>query len=488
LADASFPGDMPPDEFRRFGHEVVDWIATYLDEVGSYPVLPAVEPGALLRALPDVPPEAGEPMERILSDFREQVVPAVTHWNHPAFFAYFAVTGSGPGILGEMLSAALNVNAMMWKSSPAGTELETLAVDWVRQLVGLPESFEGVINDTASSSTLYALAAAREAALPEAREVGLAGAPAGRVYASDQAHSSVDKAVQTLGFGRAGIRRVASDARFRMDVGALGRAIEEDVRAGVRPVAVVATLGTTSSASVDPARRIADVAEAHGLWLHVDAAYAGPAAALPELRPLFEGWERADSIVLNPHKWMFTPVDCSLLLCRRPEMLRAAFSLTPEYLRTSGGDAERNLMDYGVSLGRRFRSLKLWFVLRYFGAEGIRSRLRAHIRLAEALAARVEESDGWELAAPASFSTLVLRSAPPALDPEAQDRLNHRILERVNATGVAFLSHTVLAGRVWIRFTVGNLRTTSEVVDRAWALLRTAAGEEAAEAASAAPG
>jgi aromatic-L-amino-acid decarboxylase len=417
-------------------------------------------------------------MERILADFRERIVPAVTHWNHPAFFAYFAVTGSGPGILGEMLAAGLNVNAMMWKSSPAATELEVRATDWVRQLVGLPPSFEGVINDTASSSTLYALAAAREAALPEAGEGGLTGAPPCRIYASDQAHSSIDKAVRTLGFGRAGIRRVASDGAFRMDVQALERALDEDLDAGILPVAIVATLGTTSSASVDPVRRIADLAEAHGLWVHVDAAYAGPAAALPELRPLFEGWERADSVVVNPHKWLFTPVDCSILFCRRPRMLRAAFSLTPEYLRTSEEDAARNLMDYGVSLGRRFRALNLWFVLRYFGAEGIRSRLRAHVRLASELADRVAGTEGWEMVAPASFSTLALRCAPPALAAEAQDRLNHRILERVNATGEAFLSHTVLAGRVAIRFTVGNLRTTADEVERAWALLQAAALDE----------
>jgi aromatic-L-amino-acid decarboxylase len=477
---------MPPEEFRRAAHEVVDWIATYLSEVGSYPVLPAVAPGDLLRALPENLPEAGEPMERILADYREHVLPAVTHWNHPGFFAYFATTGSAPGILGEMLSAALNVNAMLWKSSPAATELETLATDWVRQLVRLPPSFEGVINDTASSSSLYALAAAREALVPEAGEGGLASAPRCRVYASEQAHSSIDKAVQTLGFGRAGVRRVRTDGAFRMDVGALRQAVEDDELAGVRPIAVVATIGTTATGSVDPVARVAEVAGAHGLWLHVDAAYAGPAASLPELADAFQGWELADSIVLNPHKWLLTPVDCSILFCRRPDVLRAAFSLTPEYLRTPQQGQAKNLMDYGVSLGRRFRALKLWMVIRYFGAEGLRSRLREHVRLAKELSERVASEPGWELASPVSFSTLTMRYVSDEGDPAEQDRLNHEILERVNRTGEAFLSHAVLEGRVAIRFTIGNARTTDAHVTRAWELLKAAARDAAGDAARAA--
>jgi aromatic-L-amino-acid decarboxylase len=475
-------GDMPPEEFRRWAHEVVDWMAAYLEDVARYPVLAQVRPGDLLRALPSTPPEVGEPMEDVLADFRERVIPAVTHWNHPAFFSYFTTSGSGPGILGEMLTAALNVNAMLWLSSPAGTELEALATDWVRQLVGLPPQLEGVINDTASTSSLYALAAAREANVPEGRELGLHAAPPCRVYASQEAHSSIDKAVHTLGFGRAGIRRVATDSALRMDVDALRADVEADSRAGVRPVAVVATVGSTSTASSDPVAEVARVAEEHGLWLHVDAAYAGPAAALPELRPLFAGWERADSIVLNPHKWLFVPVDCSILFCRRPEMLRAAFSLTPEYLRTSVEGGARNLMDYGVSLGRRFRALKLWFTLRYFGAEGIRSRLREHVRWAGELGERIAAEPGWELAAPVSFGLVAARFAPAGLDGETQDRLNHRILERVNRTGEAFVNHTLVRGRVALRVAVGNLRTTRAHVERVGDLLLRAAQEAAGEA------
>ncbi len=471
-------GDMPPEELRRLGHEVVDWIADYLANVGKEPVLPSVRPGELRRALPDAPPERGEPLERALRDFREVVYPAVTHWNHPGFLAYFAVTGSGPGILGEMLAAALNVNAMNWRSSPAGTELEEVALDWVRELVGLPAPYRGVINDTASSSSLYALAAAREAGLPGSGREGLSGTPRARVYASSEAHSSIDKAAITLGLGREAVRRVPVDARFRMRVDALRAAVEEDRADGRVPLAVVATLGTTSTSSMDPADAVAELAREAGLWLHVDAAYAGPAAALPEFRPLFRGWERADSVVLNPHKWLFTPIDCSALYCREPDRLRAVFSLTPEYLRTAEGGERRDLMDYGVSLGRRFRALKLWLVLRYFGAEGIRSRLRHQIRIARELAGRVDEEKGWERVAPTPFSTVVFRWTPDGVSDEAADAANREILERVNASGEAFLSHTVLNGRYCLRVAVGNLRTTRVRLERVWTLLREAAAEE----------
>lgn len=475
-------GDMPPEELRDFGHEVVDWIADYLDGVGDYPVLAEVAPGDLRKALPDEAPVRGEPFSEIFRDFREEVLPAVTHWNHPAFFGYFAVTGSGPGILGEMLAAALNVNAMVWRSSPAGTELEEHTVDWLRQLLGLPEGFMGVINDTASHSSLYALAAAREAALPEAGEDGLFGAPRARIYASTEAHSSIDKAAMTLGFGRKGVRRVEVDERFRMKPEALRRAIRDDVARGIRPVAVVATLGTTSTSSVDPVDRIADVAEELDLWLHVDSAYAGSAAVVPELREHFAGWGRADSVVMNPHKWLFTPVDCSVLYCRRPDVLRGAFSLTPEYLRTAETGEATNLMDYGVALGRRFRSLKLWFVLRYFGAEGIRNRIREHVRLARRFADRVEGEEGWTQVAPVPFSTVVFRFAPPGVEGEEQDRMNLEILEEVNRGGRAFLSHTRLHDRICLRLSVGNLRTREEHLDRAWGLLTEAAARRAGRA------
>jgi aromatic-L-amino-acid decarboxylase len=356
--------------------------------------------------------------------------------------------------------------------------LEEVATDWVRRLLDLPEGFDGVINDTASSSTLYALAAAREVAYPASHREGLFGQPAGRVYASEHAHSSVEKAVLALGLGPDGYRTVETDATFAMRPDALEAALESDVAAGLRPVAVVPTIGTTSSTAVDPVAEVVEVAARHGLWVHVDAAYGGPAAIVPELRPLFEGGERADSIVVNPHKWLFTPVDCSILYCRRPEELRRAFSIVPEYLTSVEQGSARDLMDYGVSLGRRFRALKLWLVLRYFGREGIVLRLRHHVALAAELAGQVDASDDWTLVAPAHFSTVALRWSPPWDDPAAVDRANLEIRDRVNASGKAFVIHTVLGGRVTLRVSIGNLKTTRDHVQRAWTLLRAAAAEQ----------
>ncbi|GMV04750.1 MAG: L-2,4-diaminobutyrate decarboxylase [Gemmatimonadota bacterium] len=452
-------------------------MADYLAEVGELPVLARVRPGDVRSRLPAEPPRRGESLDDALSDFREVVLPGITHWNHPAFFGYFSITGSGPGILGEMLAAALNVNAMVWRSSPAATELEEVTLDWLRQLVGLPKAFDGTINDTASHSVLYALAAAREVAYPEAHRTGMFGQPRGRVYASEHAHSSVEKAVLTLGLGQDGYRTIASDDAFRMRPDALRAALEEDAREGIRPVAVVATQGTTSTTSVDPVDRIAPLAREFGAWLHVDAAYGGPAAILPELRPLFAGWEEADSVVLNPHKWLFTPVDCSVLYCRRPEDLVRAFSIVPEYLRAAETGKARDLMDYGQALGRRFRSLKLWFVLRYFGREGIEANLREHLRLARLFAEWVEEEPGWEVAAPVPFSLVCFRVAPPGATGEEADGLNQKVLDRVNESGEAFLSHTRLRGRLVLRLAIGNLKTTEAHVARTWELLREAAGK-----------
>ncbi len=457
-------------------HESVEWMADYLDSVGDLPVFPSGEPGSVRAALAAEPPEAGESMDEVLADFRTVIVPNLNHWNHPAFFGYFPSTGSGAGILGEMLAATVNVNAMVWRSAPAATELEDVATDWLRQLLGLPAVFEGVINDTASSSTMYALAAAREVAYPEAHESGLFGLPRGRVYASDQAHSSIEKAVLTVGFGREGFCAVPSDGELCLDAAALRRAIEADLRDGVRPVAIVATVGTTSSGSVDPVREIASIAEEFGVWMHVDAAYGGSAAMVPETAPLFDGWEEADSVVVNPHKWLFTPIDCSVLYCRRPAQLVRAFSIVPEYLDSAERAESRSLMDYGVSLGRRFRSLKLWFVLRYFGREGLVSRLRLHLSLARGFADDVAATEGWVLAAPVHFGAVAFRFSPGS-SPEEEDAANHRIIEHVNATGEAFLTHTVLGGRTVIRLAIGNVKTTESDVARVWELLQSAAAE-----------
>lgn len=459
---------MPPEDFRRLAHETVDWMADYLARIDDVPVFDSPPPGGLRERLPAAAPQSGEGMETVLRDFQELVVPGLTHWNHPAFYGYFAISASGPGILGEMLAATVNVNAMVWKSSPSATELEDVSTGWLRELIGLPPSFEGVINDTASSSTLYALAAAREAAYPGVRESGLSGRPTGRVYASSHAHSSVEKAVLTLGLGSSGYHAVDVDDEYRMRPDALRLAIESDLEANVQPVAIVPTLGTTTTAAVDPIGPIADLAEEFGVWLHVDAAYGGPAALLPELRERFAGWERADSIVVNPHKWLFTPVDCSVLYCRRPEILAEAFSLIPEYLRTREQGSERSLMDYGVSLGRRFRSLKLWFVLRYFGRDGIEARIREHLRLARCFADRARSEPGWTVVAPVDLGLIVLRYGE-------DDDANMRIMEHANATGRMFLTHGSVDGRIVLRFSIGNVKTEERHVDEAWEILQEAA-------------
>ena len=470
-------GDLPLDEFRARAHEAVDWIAEYLAHPERHPVLPPLEPDAVAARVQGPMPDDGEPLRAILDRFERDVVPGLTHWNHPGFLAYFANTASAPGIIGELLATALNTNAMLWRTGPSAAELERLSTDWIRRLVGLPDGYFGVITDLASTSTLYALAAAREAdpAL-DVRRKGLAGRslPALRVYCSDQAHSSVHKAAMTLGIGLENVVNVASDEGFRMRPDALAAAIAADRAAGHRPIAVVGVLGTTSTTSVDPLRAIGAIAQREGLWYHVDAAYAGVTRCVPGLAGHFDGIELADSVVVNPHKWLFTPMDCSVLLVRRPEVLKRAFSLVPAYLETAEQDRVVNYMDYGFQLGHRFRALKLWMVLRAFGRHGIQSRLEHHCGLAQEFADWVRMERGWTLEAPPLFSVVCLRhDAPGGL--EASNAHNARILDRVNASGEVFLSHTMLRGRYVLRVAIGNLRTERKHLERAWALLREAA-------------
>jgi aromatic-L-amino-acid decarboxylase len=483
--------DMDPETFRAAAHAVVDVMADYLESIEARPVFPTIEPGSLRPLFPSSAPEDPEPIDAILADYRRLIEPNATHWQHPGFLAYFATTASGPGILGEMLTAALGQNPMLWRTSPIGTELEVVVVDWLRQAFSLPEKFDGLLTDTASTSTLIALAAAREAAGVEAAARGLAGraelGPGLRVYASAEAHSSVEKACMTLGLGRGSLIRIATNARFEMDPAALAEAVAADRAAGLRPIAVVATIGTTSSTSVDPVASIADIAARERLWLHVDAAYAGVVAMLPERRGPFAGWERADSIVINPHKWLFTPLDASLLLTRRMDELRAAFSLVPEYLRTlDRATPVRDYNEYTPQLGRRFRALKLWVQLRWFGLEGLRRRIERHLAMAADLAATIDADPDWELMAPVPFSTVCFRWRPAGLAERADaaevaeviDRANAAIMDSVNRTGEVFLSHTRLAGRFTIRIAIGNLRTETRHIERAWVLLRAAAAEQ----------
>ena len=480
--DRSPFGDMDPEAFRREAHRVADWIADYLANPARYPVLARVKPGEIASALPSHAPDDGESFDAIFADFERVVLPGITHWNHPGFFAYFAISGSAPGILAEFLSAALNVQAMLWRTSPAATELEEVTLAWLRKLLGLPDTFDGVIYDTASISTLHALAAARERAVPSVRVQGLAGRatlPRMRVYCSDQTHSSIDKAVILLGLGQESLRKIPSDAEFRMGPAALADAIAEDRDNGWQPLAVVATVGTTSSTSVDPVPEIAELCRRESIWLHVDAAYAGVAAMVPGYEWILRGAEHADSLVVNPHKWLFTPFDLSVLYCRHMDLLRAAFSLTPEYLRTVETAPVRNLMDTGIQLGRRFRALKLWMVLRHFGASGLRARLAEHMRLARLFASWIDADSRFERLAPVPFSVVCFRAVPPAPAQAADDLdgFNERLLESVNATGEIFMSHTRLDGRYAIRLAIGNLHTTDVHVARAWALLQAHASQ-----------
>jgi len=486
--------DMTPAAFRAAGHDVVDLIADYLEDVESYAVFPAIEPGSIAPEFAPHAPEDPEPVAAILADVERLVLPNATHWQHPGFFAYFSTSAAGAGILGEMITAALGQNPMLWRTSPVGTELEGVVVRWLRESLGLPELFDGLLTDTASTSTLIAIAASREAAGLDASALGLArreafGLP--RVYASTEAHSSIEKACMTLGLGRAALVKIPTNARYEMDVDALAAAIADDRASGSIPICIVATVGTTSSTSVDPVAAIADVAEREGLWLHVDSAYAGVTALLPDRRAPFAGWERADSIVVNPHKWLFTPLDASLLLSRRMDQLRAAFSLVPEYLRTL--DRTNPVLDYNEyqpQLGRRMRALKLWMQMRWFGVEGLRRRIRHHLAMAEQVAGWIAADPDWEILAPVPFATVCFRYRPAALagredEPAVHarlDELNTRLMDTVNRTGEVFLSHTRLADRFTIRMAIGNLRTEPRHVERAWELLRTEAARLAGSA------
>src|SRR5213593_1267970 len=437
-------GDMPAEEFRRFGHEIIDWIADYFERIEGLPVLAQIEPGELRAQLPETPPQTGESMEAILADVDRLIVPALTHWSHPSFFAYFATSTSAPGIFGELLSAAFDVKSMLWRTSPAATELEEVVLDWLRQMIGLDNGMSGFIYDTASVSSMHAIAAAREGVALRIREEGMSGRndlPLLRVYASEQAHSSIEKGIITLGLGQRALRKIPADAEFRMDAKALAAAVEEDKRNGFLPFCVVATVGTTSTSSIDPVREMAPICEEHSLWLHVDAAYAGSAAVVPELRYILDGCERADSVVTNPHKWLFTPFDLSVLYCRHMDLLKRAFSLVPEYLRTPEQEKVRSGSDYGVQLGRRFRALKLWMIIRYFGHEGLAARIREHCRLAQLFSTWIEGSNDWELMAPTPFALVCLRACPAgkgdAADGQSNrlDDLNEAIMHAVNASG-----------------------------------------------------
>ena len=491
MTDRKALSDMTSREFRDATSRVIDWITGYFENPDKYPVLSRIRPGDIRKVFPDTPPTEGRDLHAILNDFEKHLIKGVTHWNHPSFFAYFPCGASGAGVIGELLSAALGLNGMIWKTSPVVTELEEISLDYLRQMIGLEPGFSGVIVDTASTSSLCALAAARESLREyNIREKGMAGRadlPALTLYMSTEAHSSVEKDAIVIGIGQENVRKIPVDDEYRMIPSELEKMILADIGQGLRPFCVVATVGTTSSTAVDPVDAIADVCRERGLWLHIDAAYAGSAAILPEKRALFAGINRADSFVVNPHKWLFTQLDCSALYFRRPELLKNAFSLTPEYLTSSEQETARNLMDYGFQLGRRFRALKLWMVINYFGSAGLQSLLRRHIQLAQQLREWIETSDRFELLAPVPFSTVCFRLNPginkaprdssdsPAYDGQRLNSLNERLLNDLNDTGKVFLSHTRLGEIFTLRCAIGNIRTTDKHVKALWKLLNKTA-------------
>jgi aromatic-L-amino-acid/L-tryptophan decarboxylase len=464
---------MHSDEFRRHAHRLVDWMADYMENVGELPVTPDVRPGDISRKLPSAAPAEAEPFDTLFRDFAGLVVPGMTHWNHPGWFAYFPGNNSPPSVLAEMLTATLGAQCMSWATSPAATELEQVTMSWLAQMIGLPPNFTGVIQDTASTATLVALLSARE----RAAEISGSSFPLGArltVYASGEAHSSVDKGVKLAGFGLEQLRRVPVDNRYAMQVDALERMIESDVRAGAIPACVVATIGTTSSTAIDPVSSIAQVCRKHRVWLHVDAAYAGTAAILPELRHLFAGFELADSLVMNPHKWMLVNFDCSAYFVRDTAALLRTFQVTPEYLRTEADAEVVNFRDWGIQLGRRFRALKLWFVIRSYGITGLQALIRKHIGLAHELAGWIAASPDFELMADVPFGLVCFRYNPDRLDGPDIDRMNAALLARVNASRRVHLTQTRLGGRYVIRVVVGQRQTERQHVEEVWRLVQQA--------------
>jgi aromatic-L-amino-acid/L-tryptophan decarboxylase len=470
--------DMPSEEFRKNGYKLVDWIADYLTNIEKYPPLSQINPGDILKRIPQTPPTNGEDIENVLADVDKILMDGITHWNHPGFMAYFNSTSSGPGILAELLSAGLGVNGMLWKTSPAFTELEKSMMNWFRQIVGLPKNYWGIIYDTASTSSMHAIASAREQLDLGFREMGMAGrsdVPKLILYCSEQAHNSIDKGALTLGIGLDGIRKIPVNDKFEMIPKKLDEAINEDIAKGFKPFCVVATVGTTSTTSVDPVEEIADITEKYNLWLHIDSAYAGVTAMIPEMKWITKGWDRADSLVINPHKWMFTPMDLSVYFTRKPDILKRAFSLSAEYLKTTQDSEVENLMDYGIQLGRRFRSLKLWFIIRYFGVDGLAERIKNHINLAKEFADWIEQENDFEIMAPTPFSTVCFRFNPGNFSVDELNQFNEKLLEKINESGKLFLSHTKLNGKFVIRLTIGSIRHERRHIEDAWELIKSIA-------------
>ncbi len=465
---------MDNHEFRRHAHELVDWMADYLEQVRRYPVKAQVAPREIFNQLPALPPSEGESFERIFADFQKTILRGMTHWQHPSFFAYFPANSSPPSLLAEMLMSTLAAQCMSWQTSPAATELEERVMQWLRQMIGLPEGFVGVTQDTASTATLCSLLTAREKHSDfRINARGFAGDRQFTVYCSSETHSSIEKAVKIAGIGGENLRKIAVDSEFALKPEELERAIKADLAAGRVPLAVVATIGTTGSTAIDPLRAIGEICRRHKLWLHVDAAYAGTALLLPELRWMIDGIEFADTFVFNPHKWMFTNFDCTAYFVRDPEALVRTFEILPEYLKTAEGDRVNNYRDWGIQLGRRFRALKLWFVIRSFGVAGLQEKIRKQIELARGLAEEIRSSDDFEMLAPLPLNLICFRYHPSGVDDLAQlNALNEQFLEKLNATGKIYITHTKLNGVYTLRMVIAQTQVNAEDVMAAWGLIK----------------
>jgi len=461
------------EDFRQEAHRIVDWIADYYAHVEEYPVKALIKPGSVFSAIPAEPPAQPEDMKQIFADFEHIIMPGITHWQHPGFFAYFPSNTSFPSLLAEMLSSALGAQCMKWETSPAATELEEAVMNWLRSMIGLPDAFTGVIQDTASTSTLTAILTARERAAGfNTNQSGMAAYAGMRVYCSTEAHSSVEKAVKIAGLGRENLVKIETDDHFALIAPELKKAIEKDIQAGLKPVCVVAAIGTTGSTAVDPLGDIAAICAEYGIWLHVDAAYAGTALLLPEYRPMLNGIENADSFVFNPHKWMFTNFDCSAYFVKDTECLINTFKLVPEYLKAQIPDHVNDYSNWGIQLGRRFRALKLWFVIRSFGVAGLQQKIRKHIALAADLKKQIEADSRFEVLAPVDFSLVCFRFHPKGVDSqEALNKLNERLMLNVNSTGKTYITHTKLNGNFTLRMVVGQTHVESEHVQCAWDLI-----------------
>lgn len=463
---------MEKSEFRKRAHELVDWMADYLEQKENYRVTPGVAPREIINQLPLNPPENGESFDQIMEDFKEIIVPGMTHWQHPAFFAYFPANNSEPSILAEMLMSTMGAQCMSWLTSPAATELEERVCDWLRDAKGINSSWKGCIHDTASTATLSALLTAREKATNyDINENGFSKNEVFRVYSSAHVHSSIDKALKIAGIGVANLVRVPVDENFAMIPGELKKAIKEDLEKGFRPLCVISALGTTSSTAVDPIKEISEICQSFDVWHHIDAAFAGTALLLSEYQELIEGHELADSYVFNPHKWMFTNFDCTIMYLKEPRYLVNTFSMTPEYLKTSLDEEVNNYRDWGIPLGRRFRALKLWFVIRSYGLEGIRQKLRNHISLAKNTEKLILAHDELEVLAPVNFNTICFRFSAEKLNLDEANRFNERWMNSVNDTGLAFFSHTKLDGKYVIRWVIGQTDVAEKHIQNAWSLL-----------------